>query len=772
MFHVVNKPVRRLDAVEKVTGRAKFAADLNVGGQLHAHTVYTDRPCAQILDIDISAATALEGVVSVITAADIPGPNFMFGRFPVLAENKVRYIGDGLAVVAAETAKVAEQAAALIKVTYETMPGVFSLEEALAEDAPRVHSDCPDNLIENSHYPVRFGQVQEGLDAADVILEKTYHTQFADQAYIEPEAILAWPDPYRQGVEIHGSIQNPYSIRQNVADILELKVGQVKVVQSTIGGSFGGKDESVMLMAARCAILALKTGRPVKMVLSREASLLESCKRHAYRLQYKIGARSDGSLTAVENTIYAQGGAYNNKAMFANWRGSVHAAGPYRVPNVSTDVYGVYTNTIYGGAYRGFSAPQITFATEVLMDELAAELGMSPKALRLKNCLQSGDQIPTGQFLAPDKIAAPLSQMLEDMCRRVDFDRKWQHYPQVNRSAGQIKQGIGLACTFRGTGLGGEGIDTAGATVTIDKDGGVTIQSGLTEMGQGMRTAHAQIVAEALGISLDRIMFLNTDTAAVMDGGPTVASRGTLAGGNAMLIAAHKLLKRIHVMAAQMLGCDPQDLVSSDDVIHVAGHRDQTVSFEETIRACMMQEGHSLSAQGWYNPGPEDLNHATGQGNAYPSYIFGCIAAELRVDEATGKVDTERLTALYEVGRAINPQIVKGQLYGGLLQGLGFALMEELDEDHGLLTTRNFDNYLIPTVADMPEIDITLYETDPHVGPYGAKGVGEIGIELAAPAIANAVAHATGKRIRSLPLNLERVLLGKALKGGTQLCQT
>ncbi len=764
MYKIVNKSVKRIDAYEKVTGEAKYGADINCAHQLYAKTVYSKYPHAKILKIDTKEAERLEGVATVITAEDVPGSNIMFGKFPVLAKDEVKYIGDGVAVVAAESREIAEKAVKLIKVEYQKLAGVFSIEEAINENTGKVHSEIENNLIEHSHHLLRSGDIEKGFKEADVILERTYQTQFVDQAYIEPEAILVMPDPYKVGVEIYGSIQNPYSIRANVATVLGLKINQVKVVQSTIGGSFGGKDESVMLMAARSAVIAIKTRRPVKMILTREESFLESSKRHPFKAEYKVGAKRDGAIIAIEDRIYSQGGAYNNKAMFVNWRASIHAAGPYAIPNIKTDTYGVYTNTIYGGAYRGFSAPQIVFANESLIDELAEKLNISPQEIRLKNCLKSGDEMATGQILLPGKIPAPLEKMIKDVCKKTNFESKRKKYIKERESSNPIKKGISLSCTFRGAGLGGEGIDTASATVTIDLDGSILIQSGLVEMGQGMRTAHAQIVAEVLGVSLDKITFCNTDTSVTLDSGPTVASRGVLAGGNAMLIAARKLLKRLHKQAVKKLNCTIEDIISKDDMIYSKFNENMKLTFEEVVEECLKGQGLSLSAQGWYTPGPEKLSSETGKGNAYPTYSYGTSVIELNVDTQTGKINVEKITAAYEIGKAINPQIVKGQFYGGILQGLGYAITEEVRNKDGYLETKNFDDFLIPGSLDVPEMEVTIYESDDPVGPFRAKSVGELGIELVAPGVANALYNATGKRIRELPLNLERVLLGKTLR--------
>lgn len=768
VYKVINKNHKRIDGYEKVTGRLVFGADQNMYNQLYARTVYSSYPHAEILNIDTSKAEAVPGFICSVTAADVPGSNSMFGRFPVLAGKKVKYIGDGVVVVAAETEQAAEEAASCVSIEYRELPALLSVEEALAEDAPRIHADADGNMIDFAHHKMRLGDVEKGFKEADFILEQKYSTGFAYNGYIEPEAVIVYPDPSRQGIVIQGTIQNPYNIRECVAEALAVRMNQVRVIQSAIGGSFGGKDESMIVMSARCALVALKTRRPVKMVLTREQSFLESANRHPYYSHYKLGAGKDGTIFALEDCIYAQGGPYNKQAMFVNWRGSVHAAGPYRIPHVKTDIYGVYTNTVFGGAYRGFSAPQIVFAVESLIDELAEICGKNPLEIRLKNCLAEGDQLPTGQYLTRDKMPANLHEMLVAVAEKTDFANKWEKYRSVPHQTGNILNGIGLSCTFRGAGLGGEGLDTGAAVLTLDRDGFLNMQSSSTELGQGIRTTHAQIAGEVLGMTMDKITFSATDTSITLDAGPTVASRGILAGGNAVKIAAEKLKKRLSGVAAELLNCGEDDLEFADntvwDAAAVSDAEQHSLSITELAGECHRNRGIPLTAQGWFTPKPEHLDHHTGRGNAYPSYLFGVAVSEVLVDTGTGKITVKKITAAYELGRAINPEIVRGQLIGGLMQGLGYAIMEELDTRDGMLRTHNFDDYMMPGVMDMPEIDIILFESDDNVGPFGAKGIGEIGIELIAPSIANAFTNATGKRIRELPLNFERVLLGKALR--------
>ncbi len=758
----VGKSCARVDGLEKVTGRARFGADLHFPDELVARVLRAPVPRASIANLDVSAALSLPGVAAAATAADVPGRNEMFGRFPVFAAGETRYSGDAIAAVAAEDERSAERALAAIRFEYRALPGVWTLDDASAPGLA-VHADAGGNEVEAAYYPLRFGDAEAGFAEAELKLERSYSVGFQEHAYIENESVVVVPAPFHHGIEIYGCIQNPYTIRSNVAAVLGLSEGKVRVVTTAIGGSFGGKDESVMTMAARCAVLALKAGRPVRMDFSREDSFLESCKRHPFRMDYAAALGSDGTLRAVDARLVCQGGAYNNKARFSNWRAAVHAAGAYRVPHARADVSAKYTNTVYGGAFRGFSGPQVLFAVETLADEAASELGMNPKDFRLRNALREGDSIACGQVLKSGSIAAPLPRMIEDIARKTDFDRKWSSWPEENERSGDVKKGIGIAVNFRGAGLGGEGVDCSSAALSICRDGSVILFSGHTEMGQGMRTAHSQIAAEELGISIDKIDFRHSDTSATFDAGPTVASRGTQSGGRAVLDGARKLRERLLDAAEKKTGRPRSELSLSGNAARGADGA-PLCSYEELVSYCYYPLGIDLSARGWYSPGLYEIDHRTQQGTCYQTYTFGVAVAEISVDTATGKVRADRISLAYELGKAINPQLAYGQLVGGLMQGLGYALFEELEEEEGVLRTRNFDDYLIPTTMDLPEIDLSIYESENPEGPYGAKGIGELGVELIAPCIGNALFHATGRRLRDLPFNLERVLLGAPLR--------
>ncbi len=759
----INKNERRVDAKEKVTGRARYGDDIEYSSMLVARAKYSEEAHAEIQRIDTKAAREISGVKMILTSEDVIGSNVLFGDYRIFAKEKVRYEGDVVALVVAENNFAALQAVEKIEVEYKSLPAVFTIDEALAEDAPQLHDFAPDNIIKNSEHSLIKGDIEKGFAQAENVLERTYESEFEEHAYIEPESISAIPNSADNQITIKGSIQNPYSVRDNVAEALGWRQSQVRVNPSIVGGTFGGKDESAMLMGARASLAAVKIGRPVKITLDREESIKESAKRHPYRFSYRVGFKDNGEITAIESEVVCQGGAYNNKAQFTNWRAAIHTTGPYNIPHIKTEVYGVYTNTIYGGAMRGFSSPQNIFSIESLIDEIAEFLEMDPVTIREKNVLSYGDKLPTSQKLEPGGIPAPLPDMMADITEKTNFQQKRNEYSQ---QSGPIKKGIGLALAFRGAGLGAEALDATGAIVSVQSDGSITIISGLTDNGQGLRTAHSQIVAEELGVDIDRISYPVVDTSYISDGGPTVASRGTLIGGNAMQGAAKEVKAKIKRVAAEKLDCNKEELILRDSKIYSQEKPKTAITFDEVVEAAFNQ-GKMLYAFNWFHPGQPDLDHDTNQGEAYPTYSWGAVVAEVEVDTHTGKVDVINVTSAHDVGTAINPDAIRGQVYGGILMAQGLAIMEEVETIDGFAQNLNFGEYYIPTSQDMPEMDVIIYETEDDYGPFGAKSVGEPAHEIPAAAIVSAIRNATGKNLRKLPCSLERVLLGHKLdKGG------
>jgi len=767
---IVGTAQPRVDAWGKVTGRAKFAEDYGVAHQLVGKVLRARHPHARILRVDTSKAAALPGVAAVLTAKDIPGSR-VFGIVTanqrILADDKVRYLGDGVALVAAASREAAERALELIEVEYEPLPVVSDPEQALQPDAPKVHGD--DNVF--VHHKVRRGDVAKGFAESDFVIERRFRTPFIEHAYLEPEAVLAEPAE-QGGVKVTGSIQNLFSSRRSLAAALRLDLNQVQLVQATLGGSFGGKDEVMTALSCRAALLALATGKPVKMVNTREESMLESYKRHPYLMDYRWGCRDDGSITAMEIRCVADGGAYASMSPFVTWRSVVQATGPYRCPNVKTDVYAVYTNNNYTGAMRGFGSPQVNFAIESMMDELAERVGKDPLEIRLQNAFERGSVTATGQTL--DHVVS-LREVLTRAAEAADFQRKWRECraagdpaapgpaaPGARPPAGTRRRGIGLACSYRGVSLGAEGTDAAGTIVSVQTDGSVIVSSGITDMGQGAQTQMCQIAAEVLGIGMERIRFLNTNTSRVPDSGPTVASRGTIMGGSAAKHAAEAVRATLLEAGATLTSRPASALALRGGHLVDAATGAPLATFAEVAAACFSQ-GRPMYALGWHKSPKTSWDEEHGQGEAYFTFVYGANVAEVEVDLETGKTDVTRFVSAHEVGQAISRSGVQAQIYGGVAMGLGYGLLEEFEIEDGVPKQVNFDEYLLPTSLDVPPIEAIIVENPDPAGPFGAKSIGEPANELAAPAIVNAIAVATGQRIRELPATLERVRLGHKL---------
>jgi len=757
-YSVIGKVTPRVDAIDKITGRARYGADHNRAGQLYGAVLHSAYPHAIIKSISTEKARALNGVRAVLTHDNIPGAKSFGGIVPhqmVLCSDKVRYVGDAVAIVAAETPELAEKAIKLIEVEYSPCPVVSDPEQALSPSSPLVHEDG--NLC--AHHKVRKGDLEKGFKNSDIVIEREYSTQKVEHAYIEPEAVLAEPGE-NGGVTITGSVQNLYSIRRAVASVLNLPLNRVRVIQATLGGSFGGKDEAMSAICCRAALLALTTGRPVKMINTREQSMRESYKRHPYKLHYKVGVLKDGILQAMEIKIVADAGAYAATSQFVTWRSVVQATGPYVVPHVKTDIYAAYTNNCYTGAMRGFGSPQVCFAVESLMDELAEQLGLDPLEMRLRNTLKDGSITATGQKLTHN---VTIDEALRNVSSAAGFREKWLANKDQDESSSKRK-GIGISCSYRGVSLGAEGTDAAGVGISLQTDGSAVVTCGLVDMGQGAATTISLVVAEELGLSPDKIVFLNADTTVMPDSGPTVASRTSFMAGNAARAGCAILKDRIAPVAVDLLKCDTPALAFCHDVIS-AGSGQMTMA---QLAAECFKRGILLSAQGWYKSPQTTWREEDGTGDAYFTFVYGANLAEVEVDMETGRVIVTKFISCHDVGKVLNINGAKGQVYGGVAMGIGYALLEEYPEEDGVPKLGNFDEYLLPTICDMPETEVIFIEGNDPLGPFGAKALGEPANEIAAPAIANAVSNAIGRRVRELPLTLERVLLGRNLTRGQE----
>jgi len=519
----------------------------------------------------------------------------------------------------------------------------------------------------------------------------------------------------------------------------------VRVIQPPIGGAFGGKDEVLYQTSAQAAKLAMLAGRPVKLIFTRSESMAASYKRQAMRSHIVLGAEADGTLRAAKVDLTADNGAYAAGTPLASWRATMHAAGGYRYAAVHVDMQSIYTNNGYSGAFRGFGNTQASAAVELAIDELAERLGRDPLEFRLQNCLHEGDTTMAGD---PLDQTVGLADCLEWVRDRSEWTKKRAEFA-AQPEDGHTRRGIGVACYFHGSGLGGEGEDFATATLKIEADTSITLTSGLTDFGQGSRTIFTLLAAEILGVHMDRVRVLRPDTQTTLDSGPTVASRASIVGGNAVRVTTEKVALLLELAAADHLRCDPRQLIRDGECY--VGPNETPVPFEAVVDHAR-EMGLQLSAQGRWQMRPIEWNFETGTGEPYFCYVFGAQVAEVEVNRRTGRTRVSRIWAAHDAGRILFPKGALGQMYGGIAQGLGYALMENFRFKDGVPQTLSFTQYRLPRATDVPEIEGTYIQTADAIGPYGAKNLAEPVMIATAPAIANAFAQATGIRVRGFPL--------------------
>ena len=743
------KKAWRNDAVAKVTGRVRYTDDIKAYGMLHAVPVYTDYVHAVIRDIDTTSAANAEGVVIVITAADVPGST-AFGQiikdYRMFADDKIRCTGDVIAVVVAETRKQALDASKLITVKVDELPVLSDPREAMKNDAVLVHEDHGSNIT--NHHKVRRGNLEKGFSESDCIIEKEFTTSHIEHAYLEPES--AFCIPRSDGVmEVYGSMQHPFSTRRFVAVLLGIDLSEIEVKTVPIGGGFGGKDDTAAIVCARTALAAHLTNRPVRMTYDREWSMRESYKRHAYRVKYKMGFSKDGLIKVAKIDAIADGGAYCSVTPWVTWRSTVQCCGPYCVDNVECDIYGVYTNNVFSGAMRGFGSPTMNFIVEQVIDMAAERIGISSIDLRRKNMVSDGATTITGQVLNNHTVS--MNQVLTKIVGESGYTDKLQ---KCSRGADDNDEmyGIGLAMSYRGMSLGAEGMDFNSAIINVQFDGSILMEVAIHENGQGSETTMIMLLAEQLGVSPDRIRYRMPSTSNIPDGGTTVASRGTLMGGGALVNAANVLKRRMSHLLATKLNCEPEDVIFKDDVLSNK-NGSETLTFDDAMHELFLMQEYAYAFASFKAP-DVSWDEETGQGNAYFTWVYGCQAVELTVNRKTGKVTLLNAYAAHDVGRAINPTGVLGQFYGGMAMGMGYALHEKVEMEGGIIKNLNFNKYRIPRARDIPDMHAFIIENYDPNSPSGAKGVGEPTTELMAPAIANAIYNATGKRYFDAPIKV------------------
>lgn len=741
----VGRRVPKLDAPAKVTGQVVYGHDMKLPRMLHGKILRSKHAHARILNIDTSRAKALPGVKAVITAEDTPEIWIGWARdHPVLKSGKVRSIRDEIAAVAAVDEYTAQEALELIKVEYEELPGVFDPEEAIKPGAPIIHEEAPNNIQEKMRQSYFHGDVHQGFAESDVVIEDRLRLPFVTHCCMGTCFCLASFSPSGD-LTVWSSTQMPFLYQRDLSMALGIPATKIRVIKVTMGGAFGSKLDTYPFEPI-CILLAQKTGCPVRITFTREEEFIASPTRQPVICDIKSGAKKDGTLMARQVSMILDNGAYSSWGATTPLVMMQSISSLYRVPNVKYDVVVAYTNNPYSGAMRGYGNPQATFVIECHMDMLAHELGMDPMEFRLKNANQPGDV--TGQGV---KITTcGLTECIERAADSVSW---------MEKRAKPGNRGVGMAAMIHvGGGARIYASDGCGSTVKVDDFGKVTLVTGSTDMGQGSETVLAQIVAEELGVPVENVTVINTDTDITPWDVGAHASRTTFIAGNSARLAAADAKRQILEAAAQNIGEDVEDLDMKDGKIFRKGEPEEWIPFAKMVRSKHFRpDGDVILAKGWYEP-PTERQDKEFRGNISATYAFAAQAVEVEVDMETGEVTVLKIAAAHDVGRAINPMAVEGQIHGGVSMGLGYGLYEELVVQEGEVLNPNFADYALPTALDMPPIESIIIETDDPAGPFGAKGMAEPACIPTAPAIVNAVYDAVGVRIRDLPITPEKVL--------------
>jgi CO/xanthine dehydrogenase Mo-binding subunit len=733
----VGKSMPRREGPEKLTGRALYLDDHLIPGCWHGVTVRSTAPHARIKDIKFDPAFPW-GECAIVTAKDIPGKNLVTlieTDQPLLADGLVRHREEPILLIAHPDRATAYEAAKRVTIEYEKLPAALTLEEGMALKA-KIYKE--DNVFKS--YMIKKGDVDAGFAKADFIVEGEYRTPAQEQAYIENNAIAAWEE---NGVMIvTGSLQCPYYVVKALKAMLGRDETKVRVIQTVTGGGFGGKEEYPSMIAGHAALLTLKAGHPVKIVYDRHEDMAATTKRHPAVARHKTGVMKDGTLVAQDIELLMDGGAYATLSSVVLSRGTLHAAGVYECPNVRVRSQVIATNTPPNGAFRGFGAPQSLFAAELHWEKIADVLKADSVKLKKKNLFKIGTVTATGQLLR-ESVGA--KDCLDIVLKRSKYAAKRTEYDRWNKVAKHPTwKGIGLAVCHHGAGFTGSGevYLASRAGVALTKDGGLFVLAASTEIGQGTNTMFAQVAADALGMPIEWFQVETPDTHKVPDSGPTVASRTCMVVGGLVQRASREMKAAFEAEY---------------------GRVPKTTADLKKAAAALCGEKASRRFEVQYEKPPEvTWDDKTYQGDAYGAYSYAAFAADLEIDKTTFEVRVVKITTAQDIGKAIHPLFAEGQIIGGSTQGLGWALLEEPVYKDGVMINSQLTNYVIPTSLDTPPFDVTLVEKPYSRGPFGAKGVGELPMDVPGPAVAAAVKHATGRLITELPVTPERI--AKAMK--------
>jgi putative selenate reductase molybdopterin-binding subunit len=752
----VGRSERRVDSVKLATGRGTFVDDMSLPGLLHARILHSPHAHARIARIDASQARAIPGVACVLTHADVPRvPYTTAGQgWPepspydaVMLDRKVRFVGDRVAVVAAEDAELAQKACEAIKVEYEPLPAVFDPEEAIAPGAPVIH-DQPDatgirDASRNvaAHITAHVGDVEEGFRQAERVFAETYRVPYVQQSSIEPHITITWLDEDNRLV-VRTSTQVPFHVRRIIAPLLEIPIRRIRVIKPRVGGGFGGKQE--ILIEDLCGMLTLRTGRPVRLEYTREEELTAARTRHPQILKVKSGVR-DGRFTALQIEVIENTGAYGTHALTVMSVTGNRALSLYRCPNLRYEATAAYTNLAVAGAFRGYGCPQGFFALESHVDEVAIALGEDPLEFRRRNHVHEGDEQPITEALGEGREGHRQVVRSCGLPQAIQLGAKaigWAEKRRARAVAGPVRRGVGMAIVMQASGI--PGVDMGAASIKMNEDGSFNLLIGATDIGTGSDTMFCQVAAETLGVPVEKIIPYSSDTDMTPFDPGAYASSTTYISGRAVEKAARAVLRQILEVGGRLLGQEPKDLVAHGGKVCASDGR--FVTYEQVCLSSLYQENQfqimaGASHMSYESPPP-----------------FAAVFAEVDVDTETGLVRVLRVVEAVDCGQVVNPHMAEGQVEGAALQSLGYALYERMPYDqNGRMEFRSFRDYTIATAVDTPELSTILVPTHEPTGPFGAKAIAEIPINGPAPAVANAVAHAVGVRIRELPLTPERV---------------
>ncbi len=729
----IGRVVPRKEGREKVTGRSRYVDDITMPGMLHGATVRSPAARGRVRGIHFEGNISWEEF-TVVTAKDIPGKNFirlLINDQPCLADGLVNHPEEPVVLLAHADKHLLEEARRAVRIEIEPLPAIFTIDDSLAKKEIIWGED---NIFKS--FLVEKGNVDEVWSRADFIVEGEYSTGAQEQLYIEPQGMIATANA-EDGVTIRGSMQCPYYIHKALMPLMGLPKDKIRVIQTETGGGFGGKEEYPSMIAAHAALLAWKSGKPVKIIYDRAEDMAATTKRHPSRTRHRTAVRRDGKLLGMEIEFTLDGGAYETLSPVVLSRGTVHAAGPYNCANVRIRSRVVATNAPPHGAFRGFGAPQSVFALERHLDKVAQAVGMAPEELRRRNFIREGETLAVGQVVR-EKV--DMNRLLDRALAESGYLEKRERFGRENPGS-RIKKGIGLAAFLHGAGFTGSGEEYLASVAGVEAtaDGRVRVLAASTEMGQGTNTIFSQIAADALGVDYERIEIGQPDTAHVPDSGPTVASRTCMIVGKLVETAAIELKRKL---MAQGVLKEPYD----------------SGEFEKACREYLEKIGELKTSCKYQAPPGLHWDDAKYQGDAYGAYAWAVYVAEVSVDTVTCEIHVDDFVAVQEVGRVIHPVLAAGQIEGGVAQGIGYALYENVVWKEGRMVNGQMTNYVMPSSVDLPAIRVFFEENPYPFGPGGAKGIGELPMDGTAPAIASAIEHATGARITQIPVTPEALM--------------